>query len=837
MTVKESKIVKMASSVLLMIILAACGSDNEPAQVEPTVTKQEVSVIEPTPEPSATPTVQPEPTSSLPTETATPEPTKIPPRTPQPTDTSKPTSTATPDTREIFDAADFDFPWTQPDPERSAAQRQNLVDLPKIGTPISRGQFYLSPENIDQLTELAVWGKGVISDAIYTAGGDQIVVVTNLGLYLYDAQTAEQILFRPASHQVVAMAHLPQSQLVALSIRSDQPRIELIDAQSLEPQTTLPLQSTEAPRKLHVSTDGEWLVSLSDWVEGWDTATFETVFAQEQMELTGEDSELRGVSFAADTKEIFFLVDQMIQRWAVDNGLLELREMVPFIPEYKDFDSDGLRKLFDQSENMTVSPDGRYLAASYWWSDWILIVDTQNGDVIFQFDVRNTESAQSFLPTKSKGVGLSKVRELSPGLTGPGVHVTNELRFSADSQSIFVASRSLEIEKWDLTNGSREIFLENAGHLVRLSPDQQRMAAVNHHLTQWGIDQGVFLSVLKQHTGRITDVRFVPGSNHVAIASGDGFVYLRDRRNGALESSLRGFNGNNGWFFTPTVAGIAISADGKRLVAAGGDLATVWNLADYSTLSASDLGPFPPIDVAVSADGKFFATSGYNRGLQMWEVEPEGSEWVTYSNDLVSRFDGRICSTEFSEAHMAFSPTMPQHFACSYHNWDGEPILEIRAPIEQADLSFNINAPSFELADHFVSALTYSDDGSRLYGIMQNVVVPVRKGADEIEDRNIDYVSVWNISPNGDYQLSVQAPLPSAGNRRFPDRRLDADPQNQFVAISHSRWGLLFLDIDTGEVIHHFPHILNPTAVAISDDGLYLAVGTAAGTVHLWGVP
>lgn len=149
-----------------------------------------------------------------------------------PTRTPLPTAPAALPLPEI-DTDASQFPWLNFTNQTTEEQVLSSAALPKIGTPVPETRFYLSPENLDQLTELAVWGKGVIHDAVYSPDGKLIYATTDLGLYVYDAETAEQVNFRPMVPEISAIAFLPNSNQIALSLKTDPPLIELIDSQTL----------------------------------------------------------------------------------------------------------------------------------------------------------------------------------------------------------------------------------------------------------------------------------------------------------------------------------------------------------------------------------------------------------------------------------------------------------------------------------------------------------------------------------------------------------------------------------------------------------------------------
>lgn len=63
------------------------------------------------------------------------------------------------------------------------------------GTPIPLSSAAISSTNMDQVVELALWGKGVITDATYSPDGKLIAIATTLGISIFQADTLEENLF------------------------------------------------------------------------------------------------------------------------------------------------------------------------------------------------------------------------------------------------------------------------------------------------------------------------------------------------------------------------------------------------------------------------------------------------------------------------------------------------------------------------------------------------------------------------------------------------------------------------------------------------------------------
>src|SRR5262245_44726171 len=61
-----------------------------------------------------------------------------------------------------------------------------------LGTQFTQAGAALSADNINQIAELARWGKGVITDTAYSPDGKLFAVATTLGVSLYQAGALDE---------------------------------------------------------------------------------------------------------------------------------------------------------------------------------------------------------------------------------------------------------------------------------------------------------------------------------------------------------------------------------------------------------------------------------------------------------------------------------------------------------------------------------------------------------------------------------------------------------------------------------------------------------------------
>jgi len=69
--------------------------------------------------------------------------------------------------------------------------------------------------NAEQLVELARYGKGKIRDVDWSPDGDLLAVASTIGIWLYDAETLEDIRYIETDSGVTSVAFAPDGQTLA----------------------------------------------------------------------------------------------------------------------------------------------------------------------------------------------------------------------------------------------------------------------------------------------------------------------------------------------------------------------------------------------------------------------------------------------------------------------------------------------------------------------------------------------------------------------------------------------------------------------------------------------
>src|SRR5574342_49652 len=83
------------------------------------------------------------------------------------------------------------------------------------GTPLPGNLLAISPDNADQLIQLARWGKGKINQLAWAPGGKWFAVASSLGIYVYDAATLEEVRFIETDASIPKIAFSPNAKTLA----------------------------------------------------------------------------------------------------------------------------------------------------------------------------------------------------------------------------------------------------------------------------------------------------------------------------------------------------------------------------------------------------------------------------------------------------------------------------------------------------------------------------------------------------------------------------------------------------------------------------------------------
>lgn len=264
--------------------------------------------------------------------------------------------------------------------------------------------------------------------------------------------------------------------------------------------------------------------------------------------------------------------------------------------------------------DLTVSPDGRYVAAG-----------SSRG--LFIFDPGTLE-LRKYIDTYSW---------------------VSAIEFSPDSGLIAAGDRDGLIRVWD-TDTWREITeTAYSGHTLGVldlafSPDGKRLASValDNNLIQWNVGARENVKSDPVQVLSVSCVTYSSDGSRVVTGGGDFKVNVWDVDNLSPVRSIT---------FSSKVVDLASVRDAPLVLVGGSDRrVTLVGIGDASGSETLGNLQFPLTGVAASADGKTFAAGDINGGIFVWNRE--GAQvWRTQGNTL-----GAVAGSLGSVHNLAFDP-------------------------------------------------------------------------------------------------------------------------------------------------------------------------------------
>lgn len=424
-----------------------------------------------------------------------------------------------------------------------------------------------------------------------------------------------------------------------------------------------------------------------------------------------------------------------------------------------------------------LSPDGQLLAVGEVWGLQVWVWRLSDQTLLYTMDTTPPASAATSWRHFGKPVYRS----------GPGQHYINDIAFSPDGKTLAVTNGFSELTMWDLNTGELHRRVEAAGLNVTYTPDGARLATWEHTLAQWQAKDGLLLNTLNQHIGYVTSLAFMPDGINLAIGSLDGFIYLRRVSDGALYRRLQ--DDKSG------VTSIAVSADGSRLISGSADhTIRFWKTAANTFLINRALSGYEMEHITISANGQYAISAVSDGGLHLWQVDNgQLLEWGFGFGGMA------LQPVAFSPTEMLFATVKDEdHLGL----WPGTAVFG------KAQL---LSGP----AELWASTLAFSADGQLLAAASSD-----------------GQLWLWRVS-DGELLFRLEEALPDMTSIEH----LAFSPDGQLLAAISGRKVLLWHVSD-----RTFLHTITmqhgrPKDIAFSPNGRYLAIGSADGTVRLWGVP
>ena len=492
----------------------------------------------------------------------------------------------------------------QPTPTLAVAQ---------AGTPYPRPSQPITAENADQISLLASYGNGFISDVAFSPRGDIILASTSRGLVLFDAATFAYQRQINAIGIIRSMSFNRDGSLFAAGSADGQ--VSLWDTSDWRHLANF--QSDVASiETLQFSPDSTYLASANSHtlISIWDIKNYQLA-----VNLYGLQAVPQEMAFSQDGSLFYaFNTREQVRRWELPGG--KAREEMYI----------GIDSLRNTAYAGAFSPDGEYFAAAQ--NNLVKIYETRRGitaGLITGFPSRVTQvvySADGEQLAALDGLHLS-IWDMSAAKPQKSFETTLEqayhtLAFSPDGETLLLSSASpallhLESEKWTYPKGA----MFSAG------------LPIFHNLTADGLYNRVSNAGMIQRVaienGSLEQIEVTLQAWNTAAFALDGSWLAAGGMTGQLQRINLQPNPVSGWsvqFGSEPILAIAISPDNTWLAASSASgkvtLLDAKNGSSLHTLTP----PFITSGIEISQDGKSLLLSGagfwqrYSRsGTQTWQ--------------------------------------------------------------------------------------------------------------------------------------------------------------------------------------------------------------------------
>ncbi len=521
------------------------------------------------------------------------------------------------------------------------------------GTPAPSTGAGITSQNASQLTEIARWGKGTLKAITYSPDGKQILAGTSVGMYVFDAETWDELPYLPVNSPVWDnLVFSSNGKLIGTASFSEIMIWNVSDGSEV---------FTSEGSCFAFSPNSEILATCSKDIRLWNLAdgTLLNTF-------TGHSLDVGGIVFAPDGKSIFSYSNvTLFQTQIPDGELLQSYSAAP--------NGQGIQDL-------SVSPDGQTLAISIDGTIQLYDVTAKKQLTTLKNSVFGPNitpgpnvafSADGQLLATTIGNGSVGIWKVSDGTqllrlgaeevdksienlmaTGIGLFISQggPVAFSADGKTLLQVEGDL-IRLWNVTDGSlrdEKRLYSTPNYGLTLSSDEQVLASVGGgqvlHLMQF--PSGVVLD--SQFSSTAENAVFLPDGKMITNAGGNINLV-----------SVQGGNDPKILAANQATRRIAVSPDGKLLAlethsSAIADL-TILNLEDEKEFLKVNTGANSISDIEFSSDGQYVAISVQNPG--MFGSDSSGSTRVyRVSDGELVRKQGAGASSYFPGAHLAYSP-------------------------------------------------------------------------------------------------------------------------------------------------------------------------------------
>jgi WD40 repeat protein len=473
----------------------------------------------------------------------------------------------------------------------------------------------ISPENAAQLTQLAQLGKGVIYTARWSPDGKLMAMVGGTGIYLYDAETLQELKWIETQRPVYPVHFSPDGNRLVIGDLDG--TIQVLDVATGQPLYSLEGDSGIVSVAISPSGDKFMVHRKYDSIQVWDMQTGQSLH---KFELDISDDPVFSPDF---------------QTLAISNNDDGTRVL--------DVNSGNLLYTLEEQafaiRRAIFSPDGRQLAIST--RGVIYIYDAETGQRLHALEAQYYALFLAFSPNSHilvSGASDNTVM-LWDTRTGQRLHILDgqeyiyNFAFSPDSRLLAVGGEDGSLKLWDVNTGqSVQAFV---GHTksevaVAFSPDGNRLMSQQFDAMRlWDANSGELVDTFEKNP----PTRFVLAAGDRLIVPGTSQTTIWQWITATAQLS-----------YQHTLTGqspIAVSPDGEKLATSNENFTIqLWDISAGQPLSllkghakeVTSLAFSPAGTILASSDKNEYFGSGpaNNNTIRLWQVE---------TGDLLSTYE------------------------------------------------------------------------------------------------------------------------------------------------------------------------------------------------------